>query len=146
MQTIPIKVKEIPIKVKVAMTRDEQTKGLQGCNNLPEDGGMLFQYPKPQLQSFWMKDVPIPLSIAFIDESRKIVKIVEGKPFSLDKIKCPIPCKWVLEMNGGWFGRKGIGIGSRVQIPQLQQLQLGSIKGSVKDLGGRVSLRVIRKK
>lgn len=124
------------MECELAITPEEQIRGLQGRNCLPENRGMLFQYPNPQLQSFWMKDVPIPLSIAFCDRSGKIVKIVEGNPFSLDRIECPIPCKWVLEMAGGWFSRKGVGLGSRVKVPQL---------GSVRDLGG-VRLLVVRKK
>ena len=111
---LPLTINNTPIKVKMARTGREQRRGLMFVDSLPQDEGMLFHYLKSQPLSFWMKNVKIPLSIAFIDSLGKIVAIKDGVPGSLKSIKSPCPCKWALEMNKGWFNNNGIKVGDTV--------------------------------
>ena len=111
---LPLTINNTPIKVKMARTGREQRRGLMFVDSLPQDEGMLFHYLKSQPLSFWMKNVKIPLSIAFIDSLGKIVAIKDGVPGSLKSIKSPCPCKWALEMNKGWFHNNGIKVGDTV--------------------------------
>ena len=98
----------------MARTGREQRRGLMFVDNLPQDEGMLFYYPKSQPLSFWMKNVKIPLSIAFIDSLGKIVAIKHGAPGDLTTIKSPCPCKWALEMNKNWFHNNGVKVGDTI--------------------------------
>ena len=111
---LPLTINNVPIKVKMARTGQEQQRGLMFVSSLPQDEGMLFCHPKPQPMSFWMKNVKIPLSIAFINKNGKIISIRDMSPGSLESVKSPIPCRWALEMNQGWFDKHGIKAGATV--------------------------------
>lgn len=85
-------------KVKVAITDDEMTRGLQGVTNLPDDEGMLFIYEEPQTTGFWMDETEIPLDIIFIDENEEVISVYHGQPNS-KTIAEEDNVKYVLEVN-----------------------------------------------
>jgi uncharacterized membrane protein (UPF0127 family) len=82
---------------------------------LPENRGMLFVFREPAQQSFWMMNTYIPLSIAFIDERGAILNIADMKPLTTDPHPSAGPAKYALEMNQGWFAKRGIKRGAVVQ-------------------------------
>jgi uncharacterized membrane protein (UPF0127 family) len=45
----------------VAITDEDQIKGLSIKDQMNENEGMLFVYDKPSRQSFWMKDMRFPI-------------------------------------------------------------------------------------
>jgi uncharacterized membrane protein (UPF0127 family) len=69
--------------------------------------------------AFWMKDTPVPLSIAFVDDGGRIVTIREMEPCRAEP--CPVyrsdaPFVLAIEANRGWFDRHGVGIGDRATL------------------------------
>jgi uncharacterized membrane protein (UPF0127 family) len=85
--------------------------------NLPENQGMLFVYPYPLVLSFWMRNTLIPLDIAFIDHKGIIISIQQMQPFDDEKLYVsPLPVKYALEMNQGWFERNKVRVGDRVDF------------------------------
>ena len=56
----------LAFKVELAVTPAEQSKGLMFRENMPEDEGMLFVFPKMSMLSFWMKNTLIPLDMIFM--------------------------------------------------------------------------------
>jgi uncharacterized membrane protein (UPF0127 family) len=68
------------LEVSIAETREAQTRGLMGVEELDEDAGMVFLHEEPSQSGFWMKDTLIPLSIAFWDVSGEIVAILDMEP------------------------------------------------------------------
>ncbi|MCC2634934.1 MAG: hypothetical protein K0S48_2820, partial [Ramlibacter sp.] len=50
-----------PLQVYVARTEEERALGLMHRRELPEDEGMLFICDECAVQTFWMKDTPLPL-------------------------------------------------------------------------------------
>ena len=118
-----LKIKSAKIKVATAKTTEEQQQGLMHVKAMPCNHGMLFEYPKEQMLSFWMKNTTIPLSIAFINKNHKIVEIKQMEPLSEESIRSSVPAKWALEANRGWFLRNNIKIGDKVS-----SLTEGSIK------------------
>ena len=64
-----------------------------------------------------MKDTPLPLSIAFLDEDGTILKIADLVPHDLRSESSVQPVRFVLEMNQGWFAERGIGPGMRLAGP-----------------------------
>lgn len=67
--------------VEIADTSEEQKKGLQNREYLPQDSGMLFVYDKPQDKvEFWMKDTTIALDQIGINEDGEVTKVYIAKP------------------------------------------------------------------
>ena len=100
---------------EVADSDHLRNKGLMYRTALDEDCGMLFSFTSPAIQSFWMKNTLIPLSIAFINESGKIINIEDLKPHSLKNVYSLSPVKFALEMKKGWFQENCIHPGSIVR-------------------------------
>lgn len=102
------------LTAEVAATEPQRATGLMHRRMLPENRGMLFVFPHAAPQSFWMMNTYIPLSIAFIDEHGAIVNIADMKPLTADSRHSTRPARYALEMNRGWFAKRGIKAGARV--------------------------------
>ncbi len=106
--------------VQVAATPEQRQIGLMFRKDMPQHEGMIFVFDRPAQQCFWMKNTLIPLSAAFVLDDGTIANIEDMKPLVLDG-HCSIqPVRYVLEMNKGWFAKKGIKAGSRLQGPMFQ--------------------------
>ncbi len=103
--------------VEIAGTAEQRARGLIGRESLPEDAGMLFQFDQDSQGGFWMKDTPLPLSIAFVSAEGVVVDIQDMQPFSTDLHISRQPYRMAIEVNQGWFQRHNIGVGSRVELP-----------------------------
>jgi uncharacterized membrane protein (UPF0127 family) len=108
---------EHDIMVYVARSDEERALGLMHRRELPDDEGMLFMCDTCAVQSFWMKDTPLPLSIAFLEEDGTILKIADLEPHDLEGESSEHPVRFVLEVNQGWFRERGIAPGTRLSGP-----------------------------
>ena len=121
--TTTIKVGDQAVVVELAVNEEQRAQGLMHRASMPHDEGMLFVYPSEKPRSFWMKDTKLPLSIAYIDSSGKIVKISKMQPLSRQSVKSIYPAKYALEMNQGWFDEKGFKKGVMVtDLPDDKQI------------------------
>ena len=110
---------EVTVDVEVADSSSERRVGLMNRASLPEDAGMAFLFEGPTDGGFWMKDTLIPLSIAFWDEERRIVAILDMQPCETDS--CPVYDPGIryigaLEVNQGFFDRRGVRVGDRIEM------------------------------
>jgi uncharacterized membrane protein (UPF0127 family) len=112
--TYPLRVGEHSIRAEVANTAETRRKGLMFRTRLAESSGMVFIFPREQRISMWMKNTPIALSVAFIDVQGRILNIEEMQPHSEQSHSSAGPAKYALEMNQGWFRKRGIGPGDRI--------------------------------
>jgi len=96
------------ITVELARRPDEQSRGLMFRDSLPPDHGMLFLFPVDSVQTFWMRNTKIPLSIAFADARGKIVRIADMEPFDERQVSSIAPARYALEMNHGWFAAHSV--------------------------------------
>lgn len=105
---------------EVAANERSRSHGLMFRQYLAPDAGMLFVFPEAMQACFWMKNTPLPLSIAFIDSHGTIINLSDMHPQSLDT-HCPLaPALYALEMEQGWFARNGIGPGTQIRgLPRL---------------------------
>ena len=76
---------------------------------------MLFVYPDEQPRSFWMKNTPLPLSIAFLSKNGEVLRIADLVPFSQQSVSSIRPAMYALEVNRGRFGELEIEQGSLVK-------------------------------
>ena len=115
--TRTIFIKGHKLTVELAFTPKSRSCGLSNRFELSENHGMLFVFPNAEVQTFWMKDTHIPLSIAFIDDSGKIANIEKMLPNRIDKLyRSYQPVKYALEVNQGWFNLHGIKAGDTAEI------------------------------
>lgn len=104
------------VRVEIADDDEERKRGLMHRDSLPEDQGMLFVYPEEQTLSFYMRNTPIPLDIAFIDERGYIVDVQQMEPHTEELHRSSQPALYALEMNRGWFEAHGVEEGDRVRF------------------------------
>jgi uncharacterized membrane protein (UPF0127 family) len=108
------------IDAQVAATDEQRMTGLMFRKEMPQQEGMLFVFELPSQQCFWMKNTLLPLSVAFVADDGTIVNIDEMQPQTLDSHCSAKPVRYVLEMNKGWFSRKGIKAGARLSGPPFK--------------------------
>jgi uncharacterized membrane protein (UPF0127 family) len=115
-----IRVGNHEITVEIAADNASRRHGLMERQSMPPDHGMLFIFPHEKTLSFWMKNTPLPLSIAYADSEGRIVRIADLEPLSLDAVPSVRPALYALEMNRGWFQKNGVIEGDRVRkIPEV---------------------------
>lgn len=102
------------VNAEVARTPDQRATGLMFRQAMPASDGMLFVFDEPATQCFWMKNTYIPLSTAFLADDGSIVNIADMQPQALDSHCSSKPVRYVLEMNQGWFAKRGIKPGAKV--------------------------------
>ena len=106
----------ITCNCELAIKAEERNFGFMKRKNIPDGTGMLFVFENEQILSFWMKDTPHPLSIAFIDSRGKIRNIYDMKPFSLASIQSTVSCRYALEVPQGWFTKNNILPGDTISL------------------------------
>ncbi len=114
-EKITLKIGKQTVHAEIADTPQSREHGLMQRDHLCADCGMLFIFEKADRYSFWMKDTPLPLSIAFIAANGTIINIVEMQPNTTDSRSAQGDALFALEMNSGWFTRNDIKPGDRVR-------------------------------
>ena len=107
------------IDAQVALTAEQRQIGLMFREEMPPTEGMLFVFEQPSKQCFWMKNTPLPLTAAFVADDGTIVNLADMKPQTTESHCSNKPVRYVLEMNVGWFAKKGIKAGSRLTGPMF---------------------------
>ena len=102
------------IEAQVAASAQERQIGLMFRHEMPQHEGMLFVFEQPATQCFWMKNTPLPLTAAFVTDDGTIVNLADMKPMAEDSHCSAKPVRYVLEMNHGWFTKKGLKAGSKL--------------------------------
>ena len=113
--TYPLKIGNHGIRAEVANTEDSRRQGLMFRDRLGDGAGMIFLYPVPEVTAMWMKNTRIPLSVAFIDRGGRILNIEDMAPFSEGAHASRGEAAYALEVNRGWFSKRGIKAGDRVE-------------------------------
>jgi len=113
--TYPLRIKKHEIRAEVAHTEQARLRGLMFRDRLAENSGMIFLYPRAEVSAMWMKNTGIALSVAFVDAGGRILNIAEMEPYSLDAHASSGAAAYALEMNRGWFSKRGIKAGDRIE-------------------------------
>lgn len=96
------------IQAEIASNETQREQGLMFRKTMPDNHGMLFIFDQPAGICMWMKNTLIPLSVAFMDATGKIINIEDMKPQTLDSHCAYGAAKYALEMNLNWFKQKHI--------------------------------------
>jgi len=107
-------------RVELALTAEQHYRGLSGRQGLADDAGMLFVYGRPEVLRFCMRDCRIPLDIAFVDATGRIVKIhtmqVEPDRAGQKTYSSDQPVRFALEVAGGALAKAGVRVGDQVRF------------------------------
>ena len=102
------------IEAQVASSPQERATGLMFRQQMPAHEGMLFVFERPATQCFWMKNTRLPLTAAFVADDGTIVNLADMAPMSTAQHCSAQAVRYVLEMNQGWFAKRGLKAGSRL--------------------------------
>lgn len=115
--TIDVSVGVSQLKLEIAATPDARRCGLSGRNTLPTNHGMLFVVPIPIILDFWMTGTRLPLSIAFLDETGRILSVQDMMPDQHQKhFRSPAPARYAIEVNQGWFAEHNVAVGDTLDL------------------------------
>lgn len=103
------------LTAEVAHTEPTRSRGLMYRRILPENRGMLFVFSDIAPHAMWMMNTYVPLSVAFLDERGVIVNIEDMEPHTRDAHAAARPSRFALEANLGWFRKRGIQPGAKVE-------------------------------
>lgn len=106
----------ITVEAELAIKPEERNFGFMERKKIPDGTGMLFIFESDQILSFWMKNTPHPLSIAYIDSKGVIKNIYDMTPFSLSSITSTVSVRYALEVPQGWFKKNNIQEGDSISI------------------------------
>lgn len=120
---ITLQIGDHVVRATIASTPHSREHGLMNNTHLCENCGMLFVFPKPDQYSFWMKNTPLSLSIAFIDAKGRIIEITEMLKNTNQIHSSQGTTLYALEMNKYWFAQHSIK--PQMQVQGLQQAPRG---------------------
>ncbi|MGH9276542.1 MAG: DUF192 domain-containing protein [Acidimicrobiales bacterium] len=104
----------------LAQSDQQRSRGLMNRSDLSGYDGMLFVFPADTSSTFYMKDTPLALSIAWFDEAGRFVSSTDMQP-CLNRPDCPLyaatgPYRYALEVAQGGLPALGIGPGSLISV------------------------------
>ena len=114
LQRVKLNAGMYAIDAQLAVTPQQRQIGLMQRKDMPQHEGMLFVFEQATEQCFWMKNTLLPLTAAFVADDGTIVNTADMKPETTDSHCSAKPVRYVLEMNKGWFAKKGIKPGSKL--------------------------------
>jgi uncharacterized membrane protein (UPF0127 family) len=124
---VNITVNNFNLTAAIAVTPEEQSKGLSIKEDLQENEGMIFPYKEPKVLAFWMKDMKFPIDILWLDSDKRVVHIEKNLQPCNPFLPCPsfspdTKAQYVLETVAGLSDRKGIKIGTQAdfQLPTVE--------------------------
>jgi uncharacterized membrane protein (UPF0127 family) len=130
LETIAVRVAGETFEVEIAADSQTRMRGLSGRSEIGRNAGMLFVLPRPQEFQMVMRDCPVPIDVAFLDSSGRVVAIHEmvpepprlggESPFGYEQ-RLPtygsgVPVLFALETAGGRFAELGVQPGDRLHF------------------------------
>ncbi len=124
MATVPVTLPDgTVIRAELALTAEQQARGLMFRDDLAADAGMLFVSLDEQPRSFWMFHTLIPLDIIWMDSNRRIVEISQNTPPCRSERRDDCPSyggsalsQYVLELAAGQAAAHHLKVGDQLRF------------------------------
>lgn len=117
-----IRIGDVDLFMELALTKEEQRKGLMFRDGIAPDHGMLFVFSQPQSMSFWMKNVDFPIDIGYLTADgvlREHYPMYANDTQSRRSIRDDLT--FVLEVEHGFFKKHGIRAGAQLDLEAVNQ-------------------------
>lgn len=107
----------------IADSPNFQERGLSGVKYLGEDQAMIFVFSNPGVYGFWMKDMSIPIDMAWFDSKHKLIYMqINVSPSTYPKVFSPnTSALYVLETKAGELDSIGVKIGDVLESPLFKK-------------------------
>ena len=115
LQTVDLTLGINVIHAELAITPIQQQTGMLFRRTMGSNEGMLFVNEDADQRCFWMRNTLLPLAIAFIADDGTIVNIAEMQAQSEQSHCSAKPVRYALEMNQGWFAKRGFKAGAKLR-------------------------------
>jgi len=102
------------VTADIAATEETREKGLMFRTKLAKNEGMLFVFTQLGYHAMWMRNTPINLSVAYLDDQGTILSIHEMEAFNETSHQALGPARYALEMNAMWFSQHKVKVGDRI--------------------------------
>src|SRR6184192_1678476 len=114
--TIKVWLGSQELVTEVARTDLQIHTGMMFRQDIAENEAMIFLFDRPDYRAFWMKNVSVPLSCAYIDPDGVILEIHNMTPQETKPIESATDrIQFVIETKQGWFDRKKVSTGTVVR-------------------------------
>jgi hypothetical protein len=117
----PVRMGMVLSQLRIAATDLEKARGLMGVTKLNDAEGMAFMYDAETRMSFWMKDTPLDLDIAFVARDGTVLEVrtmtagdTETTASSTDQVR------FAIEMRAGWFRDFGVKPGEKINVDDMR--------------------------
>ena len=114
-----ISIESLFSKIEVVSNSQERKLGLMYRENLPYDNAMFFIWEYKKRQCMWMRNTYIPLNVAYLDSSGKILEIYDMVPLSDESVCSKKRVRYAFEVNLNWFEDNNILVGDVLDISNL---------------------------
>ena len=108
--------KNAKLNLIISNTDATRRNGLMNQAFLEKNTGMLFIWPSSKKQCMWMKNTPLPLSVAYLSSDGRILEIYDMVPFSEESICSTKNIRMAVEVNQGWFTENKISVGDKINF------------------------------
>ncbi|MFM1881091.1 MAG: hypothetical protein RLZZ344_1325 [Pseudomonadota bacterium] len=112
---VRLTIKGVSMSAELADTPERRARGLMYRTDLGANAGMLFIFDRADRHCMWMRNTPLPLSVAFADAAGRIINIADMTPFTETAHCASSPATFALETRQGWFSRNHLGPGDRLE-------------------------------
>lgn len=114
---VSLRIGAAELRVEVASTPTTRACGLSQRDRLDPERGMLFVFSEAAPRTFWMKDTRIALSIAFLDDEKRVLNVLAMAPLQTEqRYPSAGDAAYALEVNQGWFEAHGIAEGGLAEF------------------------------
>ncbi len=113
-----------------ALDNSKRVPGLGHREEIASDGGMIFAFPNRAERAFIMRHCPIPIDIAYVSDTGRVVTMYEMQPetpqaegesdwdyeMRLKRYPSRFPVRFVLEFSGGRLEELGVSVGDEIRF------------------------------
>jgi len=119
-----------PFALKISSSAATRERGLGGITDIPADGGMIFVFGAPAMQSFWMYDCVTDMDIVYLDglgyvtamhtmtkePLRRPDESVQQYGARLKRYTSNMPAQYVIELRAGRAKELGLKVQQKIEL------------------------------
>ena len=105
------------VTIYIKRAHDKKLGLMHRKDKLKKNHGLLFDYNRYGVFTFWMKDTYIPLEVICLDHNYKVVGVIEDlKPKSKKSRTLDRPFRYAIEVNKGTSKKNSLKAGDYIEF------------------------------